>query len=273
MPVTFRPSNHHERDQVVVALKSWLARPDADPIMVALATALCLPAMFEYAAARIAWPERFAAARAASDAVDAADEAFDRDLRALSASVAVAAGRGQPRVLADMMGGTLASRLTRQPYREEIAKGAALVLALRDRPDLGVDSALLDRFEERVEALRESGLIARMRSAIASTLARPSADSSAWIWRLMFDSTIWSRSISVSCPTPQRASASAFDLGYGRMLRAFRAYAGERDTAAIAPRFVRPDEDDDEVVSVGAALTTLPLDLLCEGFGAEAASA
>ena len=243
MPVTFRPSYDDERDQVVVALKSWLSGPDADPIMVALATALCLPAMFEYAAARIAWPVRFAAARAASDAVDAADEAFDRDLRALSASVADAAGRGQPRVLADMMGGTLASRLTRQPYREEIAKGAALVLALRDRPDLGVDSALLDRFEERVEALRAAALADELASR-ASALAGAN----------------------------QRASASAFDLGYGRMLRAFRAYAGERDTAVIAPRFVRPD-DDDELVSVGAALTTLPLDLLCEGLGAEAASA
>ena len=54
----------------------------------------------------------------------------------------------------------------------------------------------------------QAGLICAMRSRMASTLAWPTVASSAWIWRLMLDSAMWSRSTSVSRPTPLRASAS-----------------------------------------------------------------
>ena len=52
------------------------------------------------------------------------------------------------------------------------------------------------------------GLIARQRSAMASTLARPYWPSSAGSWRLVFDTHRSSASISASAPTPLRASAS-----------------------------------------------------------------
>ena len=230
MSMTFRPSTHAERDQVVAALQAWMATPGADSTLVALTTTLCLPALEAYVAARQAWPEKFAEARVASAAADAADEAFDRDLRLLSASIRDAAGRSQPRVLADMMGGTLASELTRLPYRKEITKGSALVTTLKARADLGVDPALLSGLEASVDALR----LAANEDELAS---RASALAGA----------------------TQRATAAAFDLAYGRLVRAFKAYAGESSAAAILPRFVRV-EDDEDAGDVGAALTTLPLE-------------
>ena len=49
-----------------------------------------------------------------------------------------------------------------------------------------------------------------MRSAQRLHLGlRRASLSSAWTWRLMFDSATWSRSIRVSAATPLRASASA----------------------------------------------------------------
>jgi len=52
------------------------------------------------------------------------------------------------------------------------------------------------------------GLMARLRSAIASTFTRPYWPASAGSWRLVFDTHRSSASISVRCPTPVRASAS-----------------------------------------------------------------
>ena len=52
------------------------------------------------------------------------------------------------------------------------------------------------------------GLIARQRSAIASTLARPNCPVCAGNCRLLLDTQMSSASISVRCPTPLRTSAS-----------------------------------------------------------------
>lgn len=230
MSLSFRPASHAERDQVVSAIQSLLSSPESDPTLLMLTSALLATPMAAYTAARASWPVKYAAARAASDAADAADADFDRDLRLLSASVRDSQGRNHPRLLAAMMGGTLASDLTRQPYREELAKGAMLLANLKSRADLGIDATRLAAFEDSLNALE----VAVKADEIAGRE-------------------------SVAAGSAQRDTASAFDVAYARLLRGLRGYMGEASMATMLPRFVRPDEDD-EPTTVRKALPTLPLE-------------
>lgn len=229
MSMTFRPTTHAERDQVVAAVQTLLSDTSADPMLLTLCTAVLVPTMTAYVAARAALPEKYAAARAASDAADAADADFDRDLRLLSASVRDSHGRNQPRLLADMIGGLLPSALTRLSYREEINKGNTLLTNLKGRADLGVNPDRISAFETSLTALQ----FAVLADEVASR-----------------DST--------RAGAEQREAGVAFDLAYSRLLRALRGYLGESAMAAILPRFVRAD--DEEPTEVGKALPTLPLE-------------
>ena len=89
-----------------------------------------------------------------------------------------------------------------------------------------------------------------MRSASARTLAMPSVEPSACTWRLMFDSATWSRSISISPATPQRASAStAHDPTPPRPTTATRACAQPR-----VPRVaVQPAQAAEAALEIGVA--------------------
>ena len=55
MSLSFRPRSHAERDQIVAAIVSYLARPDADPSLVAAESSLFTAARDEYQSARAAY--------------------------------------------------------------------------------------------------------------------------------------------------------------------------------------------------------------------------
>jgi hypothetical protein len=217
MALSTRPRSHAERDQIVSALSTFRAFSGADPTILALDDALFVAERAAYVEARENWQRRSAAAREASGVADQADADFDRDLRLFAASVRDEAGKATPRVVSELLGGTLPGTLTGLPYREEVQRTQGLFERISVRSGLSYDS-------DRAAALRVS---------TATLDAATAADEDA------------TRAQTAAGSTLVEAKA-AFDRAYMRLVAASRAILEDASFLSIFPRFVRQNPSDDE---------------------------
>ena len=220
MSLSFRPRSHAERDQIVAAIVSYLARPDADPSLVTAESSLFTAARDEYQSARAAYQTALGAAEDASDAADLADTAFDRSFRLFVAAFRDEAGRASPRTIADMMEGVLPGELVVRPYREEVRRTRDLLNRIGERAGLGVDADLLSALRDSTDALE------------SATDALEGANRA-------------SRAAGVVLTE----SVAEFDLVYGKLVRRWQGLSEEGVTEAILPRFVRAERKGGETAN------------------------
>ena len=153
MSLTFYPKNNSERDQALYSVTSAVAQADADPTLVMLDGALFSDARATYVAARQDWEEATARRRYAEVAAATADTTFDQDLRTFTLSVRDATGRPQPRVVSELLGGMLPSKLSRRGLAEEVRRATILLNRLPERLDLSYDAASSDALRASTDAL------------------------------------------------------------------------------------------------------------------------
>lgn len=220
MSLSFRPRSHAERDQIVSAIVAYLARPDADPSLVAAESSVFTAVRAEYQTARAAYQAAVGAAETASDAADVADEAFDRSFRLFAGAVRDEAGRLSPRTLADRMEGVLPGELVSRPYREEVRRTRDLLSRIGAGDGLGVDTDLRSALSDSLDALE----------AATDTLEEANRASRA-------------------AGAALTESVAAFDLYYGKLVRRWQGLSEEGVTEAILPRFVRAERKGGETAS------------------------
>ena len=210
MSLSFRPRSHAERDQIIAAITLYLARPDADPTLVAAEEAVFAAVRTEYQSARAAYQAAVGDAEDGSEVADAADAAFDRCFRLFAGSVRDEAGRLSPRTIADRMGGLLPGELVSRPYREEVQRTRDLLSRLGASEALGVDAAALDELRAGVDALE------------AATDAAEAANRT-----------------SRSAGAALTETVAEFDQRYGKLVRRWQGLSEEGVTEGLLPRFVR----------------------------------
>ena len=212
MSLSTRPRSHAERDQIVAAISTYIRQPDADPILVDVEASLFAGVRAEYQMARASYQAAAGAADDASEAADAADAAFDRSFRRFVGDIRDEAGRSVPRVIADMMGGTLPGDLTSCNYREEAQRTRDLLVRVGARAGLAVDPTLFAALQDSVAALE-----AATDASEAATRAVHGAGAAL------------------------TETVAVFDTLYGKLVRKWAALSEEGKTDTLLPRFLRAD--------------------------------
>lgn len=228
MSTSNRPVTYSDREELIHAMTVFRADTCVSPTLIALYDTLLASELRAYVEARERSQRTMETAIEARRASESAAGDFDRDLRNFAATVRDPEGRARPREVAELLGGTLPSKLARKRHREKVQRTRGLMDRLSARTGL--------RYEAEQAAALE-------RSAKALDLA-VAADERARRWQ---------RSDALAL-----AQARAnFDRAYVRLLAAARVLLDESTFASIFPRFGRPSADLPSAGPTGRA-TELP---------------
>lgn len=208
MCATFLPTNNTQRNQVACSVADAASRADADPTFVTLERTLFSAARVAYVDAQSAWTAASAKTRAAGRAAELADADFDRALRAFGHSLSDGAGRLQPRVLSELLGGMLLGRVITRGMQEEVVRANGLFTRLAERADLSYDAACADALRTSTDAL--------------SVAARAYNDA---------------HNAELAAGRTLAGARRAFDLAYRRLLASARSQLSETTVLSIFPRF------------------------------------
>lgn len=210
MPISYRPRNHTERDQIVAGLTHYLGSADPNPTLVALDAAFFATARATFVACRDASLRASSAARVAAAGLAVAGDRFHTALRLFAGSARDENGHATPRVLAELLGGVLPSRMHRRSFHEEVHRARGLLTRLEERPDLRCSAELTEGLREHTEALAAAlrALEVAARALAAATDALVDA-------------------------------GDAFDQSYSRLVRAALVMVDARAVRLALPRFAR----------------------------------
>ena len=222
MPISHRARTNTERNQVADVINAYRASSSPDAAFVALDETLFASARADYLLARETWNQHDAARTSANLAAAAADACFERDLRLFAASVRDNAGHATPRVVSELLGGVLPSKLTRMSRRDGLKCAAALLDRLPQRTDLSYNTA-------HAEALKSSAEVLN-----AAVLTYEECDRAY-----------------LNAGDALSTARDAFDDAYARLLRAATSLLDTTTFTLIFPRFVRrnPKSDSAETAS------------------------
>lgn len=231
MTFTHYPRTNTERDLVVRLLQSYLCDAAADPTLVALDKSLFLTEREAYIAARAAWGSYTATKRVTAEAAAVADAAFVRDLRIFTGSIRDTVGSVQARVVAELLGGKLASVVVKRSYPEEVQRAHWLLSRLPLRTDLSYDADCAEALTASTTAL-EAAMIADKAAGAAMEVAGAA----------------------------QKEARESFDRAWRRLVRAAKAMVSEAVVTSAFPSFRRSNgsaaTEDEESVSDGPVSET-----------------